>query len=147
MKIFILSPHIDDAAYGLTLSISQFLNSGIDVTIINCFTVTQWTIRFVSKEQEVISKLSGRASIHSSRASGRLGHLLREWNELDQAAQYVQQAILGPAGMKDSCFIIPPAEAERVAVVYRDAANEPAAMASPRPGEPYPFLLRSSRAR
>jgi LuxR family transcriptional regulator, maltose regulon positive regulatory protein len=44
--------------------------------------------------QEVISQLSGRASIHSSRASGRLGQLSREWNELDQAAQYVQQAIM-----------------------------------------------------
>jgi LuxR family transcriptional regulator, maltose regulon positive regulatory protein len=47
----------------------------------------------VATSQEVISKLSGRASIHSSRASGRLGHLSREWNELDQAAQYVEQAI------------------------------------------------------
>jgi LuxR family maltose regulon positive regulatory protein len=43
--------------------------------------------------QEVISKLAGRASIHSSRASSRLGHLSREWNELNQAAQYMQQAI------------------------------------------------------
>ncbi len=44
--------------------------------------------------QEVIRKLGGRASIHSSRASGRLGHILREWNELDQATQYVQQSIV-----------------------------------------------------
>ena len=43
--------------------------------------------------QEVISKFSGRPSIHSSRAFSRLGHLSREWNELDQAAWYMQQAI------------------------------------------------------
>jgi LuxR family maltose regulon positive regulatory protein len=43
--------------------------------------------------EEVISKLSGRASIHSSRASGKLGQLFREWNELDQATHYVQQSI------------------------------------------------------
>ena len=43
--------------------------------------------------QEVISRLAGRPSIHSSRASSRLGHLSREWNELDQAARYMQQAI------------------------------------------------------
>ncbi len=42
-KIFILSPHFDDAAYGLTLSISQFLKNRLPVTIINCFTVTKWT--------------------------------------------------------------------------------------------------------
>jgi LuxR family maltose regulon positive regulatory protein len=44
--------------------------------------------------QEVIRKLGGRASIHSSRALGRLGHISREWNDLDQAIQYVQQSIL-----------------------------------------------------
>jgi ATP/maltotriose-dependent transcriptional regulator MalT len=49
--------------------------------------------RAAATSQEVISKLSGRASIHSSRASSRLGHLSREWNELDQATQHVQQAI------------------------------------------------------
>lgn len=42
-KIYILSPHFDDAAYGLTLSISSFLKSNLSVTIINCFTVTKWT--------------------------------------------------------------------------------------------------------
>jgi LuxR family maltose regulon positive regulatory protein len=44
--------------------------------------------------QEVISQLGGRASIHGSRASGRLGQLSREWNELDLATRYVQQSIL-----------------------------------------------------
>jgi LmbE family N-acetylglucosaminyl deacetylase len=56
-KIYILSPHIDDAAYGLTLSISKFINCNTDVTIINCFTITKWTIKFVSKETDVISAL------------------------------------------------------------------------------------------
>jgi LuxR family transcriptional regulator, maltose regulon positive regulatory protein len=43
--------------------------------------------------QEVISRLSERASIHSSRAFSRLGRLSCEWNELDLAVQYMQQAI------------------------------------------------------
>lgn len=42
-KIYILSPHFDDAAYGLTLTISNLLNRKISVTLINCFTVTKWT--------------------------------------------------------------------------------------------------------
>jgi LmbE family N-acetylglucosaminyl deacetylase len=42
-KVFILSPHFDDAAYGLTLTISKLINSKVAVTLINCFTVTQWT--------------------------------------------------------------------------------------------------------
>lgn len=44
--------------------------------------------------QEAISKLGGRASIHSSRAANRLSRLFREWNELDQATRYMQQAIM-----------------------------------------------------
>lgn len=50
-------------------------------------------LQAAATSQEIISKLSGRASIHSSRAANRLGHLSREWNELDQATRYVQQAI------------------------------------------------------
>jgi ATP/maltotriose-dependent transcriptional regulator MalT len=43
--------------------------------------------------QEVISKLAGRASIHSSQVFSKLGRISREWNELDQAAHYMQQAV------------------------------------------------------
>ena len=43
--------------------------------------------------QEVISRLAGRASIHSSRAYSRLGSLSREWNELDLAVRHMQQAL------------------------------------------------------
>lgn len=57
MKINILSPHIDDAAYGLALTISRCVNSKIPVTIINCFTVTKWAIRFVSKDINEVSLL------------------------------------------------------------------------------------------
>jgi LmbE family N-acetylglucosaminyl deacetylase len=63
VKIYILSPHIDDAAYGLTLSISKFINRNIPVTIINCFTVTKWTIKFVSKETDVISALRKKEDV------------------------------------------------------------------------------------
>jgi CubicO group peptidase (beta-lactamase class C family) len=37
---------------------------------------------------------------------------------------FVQQAILDPAGMKDTYFIIPRSEANRVAVVYRETPTE-----------------------
>ena len=43
--------------------------------------------------QEVISKLAGRPSIHSSLASSRLGRLSREWNELDLAVRHMQHAM------------------------------------------------------
>jgi len=38
--------------------------------------------------------------------------------------EYVREAVLEPAGMRDSHFILPPAEARRVAVVYRDTRGE-----------------------
>ncbi len=56
-EIFILSPHIDDAAFGLTLTIAKLINKNIPVTIINCFTVTRWTGVFVSRDIEVVSRL------------------------------------------------------------------------------------------
>lgn len=57
MKIFILSPHIDDAAFGLTLTIAKLINNKVPVTIINCFTVTRWTGVFVSRDIEVVSRV------------------------------------------------------------------------------------------
>ncbi len=57
MKIYILSPHIDDAAFGLTLTISKLIANKVPVTIINCFTVTRWTGVFVSRDIEVVSRL------------------------------------------------------------------------------------------
>lgn len=57
MKVYILSPHIDDAAFGLTLTISKLINELVPVTIINCFTITKWTGVFVSGETEVVTKL------------------------------------------------------------------------------------------
>ncbi|MCW3112128.1 MAG: LmbE family protein [Segetibacter sp.] len=58
MKINILSPHIDDAAFGLALTISKCANNNIPVTIINCFTVTKWTaIAVENKEVTAVSLL------------------------------------------------------------------------------------------
>ncbi|MDQ6813960.1 MAG: PIG-L family deacetylase [Bacteroidota bacterium] len=58
MKINILSPHIDDAAFGLALTISKCANNNIPVTIINCFTVTKWTaIHVDNKEVSAVSLL------------------------------------------------------------------------------------------
>jgi LmbE family N-acetylglucosaminyl deacetylase len=57
-KIYILSPHIDDAAFGLALTISKCANNNIPVTIINCFTVTKWTaISVQTKEVNAVSRL------------------------------------------------------------------------------------------
>ena len=55
--VFILSPHIDDAAYGLAIHIAKWAERKIPVTIINCFTDTNWTICFISKEKEEICRL------------------------------------------------------------------------------------------
>jgi LmbE family N-acetylglucosaminyl deacetylase len=56
LKIFILSPHYDDAAYGLSLHIAGFVNNRIPLTIINCFTVTQWTAHAV--EEKGVNEIS-----------------------------------------------------------------------------------------
>lgn len=56
-QLFIVSPHIDDAAYGLTVHISHWINRHIAVNIINCFTDTSWTICFISKDKEEICRL------------------------------------------------------------------------------------------
>lgn len=58
VKLYILSPHIDDAAFGLALTISKCANNNISVTIINCFTVTKWTaIPVENKETNAVSLL------------------------------------------------------------------------------------------
>ena len=57
-RIYILSPHIDDAAFGLALTISKCANNNIPVTIINCFTTTRWTaIPVDNKETNAVSLL------------------------------------------------------------------------------------------
>lgn len=58
MKVYILSPHIDDAAFGLALTISKCANNNVSVTIINCFTVSKWTaIPVENKEIAAVSLL------------------------------------------------------------------------------------------
>lgn len=58
MKIYILSPHIDDAAFGLALTISKCARLNLDVTVINCFTTTKWTaIPVDNKEISAVSLL------------------------------------------------------------------------------------------
>lgn len=64
MKITILSPHIDDAAYCLALTISRCVNSKIPVTVINCFTVTNWTIVFVSRDIDEVSLLRKKEDVN-----------------------------------------------------------------------------------
>ena len=56
LKINILSPHIDDAAFGLALTISRLANNNVMVTIINCFTVTKWTA--IPVENKAVSAVS-----------------------------------------------------------------------------------------
>jgi LmbE family N-acetylglucosaminyl deacetylase len=57
LKVSVLSPHIDDAAFGLTLTISKLIEHNVHVQLINCFTKTKWTGVFVSKDIEVITAL------------------------------------------------------------------------------------------
>jgi LmbE family N-acetylglucosaminyl deacetylase len=58
LKLYILSPHIDDAAFGLALTISACAHNHIPVTIINCFTVTRWTaVPVENKETNAVSLL------------------------------------------------------------------------------------------
>lgn len=56
LKLFILSPHYDDAAYALTLHIAGFVDNKTPLTIINCFTITQWTAHAV--EEKGINEIS-----------------------------------------------------------------------------------------
>ena len=58
MKVFILSPHIDDAAFGLALTISECVRNSVEVTIINCFTISRWTaIAVDNKEISAVSRM------------------------------------------------------------------------------------------
>jgi len=38
MKITVLSPHRDDAAFSVGLAIAEWLNAGYAVEVVNCFT-------------------------------------------------------------------------------------------------------------
>ena len=61
LKVFILSPHFDDAAYGLTLTISKLINSSVNLSLINCFTITKWTALPVeNKDVESVSQLRAK---------------------------------------------------------------------------------------
>jgi LmbE family N-acetylglucosaminyl deacetylase len=76
MKIFVLSPHIDDAAFGLALTISKCANNNIHVTIINCFTVTKWTaIQVENKEIEAVSQLRKNEDAAFYKAIGNINIL------------------------------------------------------------------------
>jgi LmbE family N-acetylglucosaminyl deacetylase len=117
LKIFILSPHVDDAAYGLTLSISRFIKNKLPVTIINCFTVTKWTIVFVSKDVNEISLLRQQEDIEYNKqfnsainivnldlldAPLRNGYIFRhkpletnEWKVVDELKNYLEKNVEG----------------------------------------------------
>jgi LmbE family N-acetylglucosaminyl deacetylase len=117
LKIFILSPHVDDAAYGLTLSISKFLKNKLPVTIINCFTVTKWTIVFVSKDVNEISLLRQQEDIEYNKqfnseinivnldildAPLRNGYIFQykpfeanEWEVVDALKNYLEKNVEG----------------------------------------------------
>jgi LmbE family N-acetylglucosaminyl deacetylase len=67
-KIFILSPHFDDAAYSLTLTISKLIDIGASITIINCFTITKWTALPVeNKDVTSVSKLRATEDLEYSK--------------------------------------------------------------------------------
>lgn len=64
LKIYILSPHIDDAAFCLALHISQFVECKIPVTLINCFTISTFTtIDCGVKSREQVSALRKKEDV------------------------------------------------------------------------------------
>ena len=63
MKITILSPHIDDAGYSLAIVISRLIDSKIPVSVVNCFTITNWAIRAGSKNINEITFLRKQEDI------------------------------------------------------------------------------------
>lgn len=117
MKVYILSPHIDDAAYGLTLTISRLVNSKIPVTIINCFTLTKWTIKFVSKDMNEIGRLRKEEDIEYNKLFGSAINIINldlldaplrndyifqckpfeqnEWEVVDELKKYLENNIEG----------------------------------------------------
>jgi LmbE family N-acetylglucosaminyl deacetylase len=69
LKIYILSPHIDDAAFGLALIVSKCASYNISVTIINCFTITKWTaVPVENKELNAVSILRKNEDLQFYRA-------------------------------------------------------------------------------
>jgi LmbE family N-acetylglucosaminyl deacetylase len=43
LKVYILSPHIDDAAFCLALHIAKFVDANVPVMLVNCFTISAFT--------------------------------------------------------------------------------------------------------
>ncbi|WP_207426745.1 PIG-L family deacetylase [Pedobacter sp. SYSU D00535] len=77
LKATILSPHFDDAAYGLTLTISRLVNRNVPIKLLNCFTVTKWTaIPVESKEIEAVSRLRAREDADFNRLFGSVIQLV-----------------------------------------------------------------------
>lgn len=118
LNVYILSPHFDDAAYGLTLTISRLINRNIPVTLINCFTVTKWTalpvedkdVKSVSllraTEDEAYNSLFNNAisiiNLDLLDAPLRNGYIFQsssfapnEWDLVEQLKDYLQQNING----------------------------------------------------
>lgn len=64
MKIYILSPHIDDAAFCLALHISKFVTGNLPITLINCFTISAFTtIDCGVKGKDDVSLLRGKEDV------------------------------------------------------------------------------------
>ena len=64
LKIYILSPHVDDAAFCLALHIAQFAEHKISVTLINCFTISTFTtIDCGVKSREQVSALRKKEDV------------------------------------------------------------------------------------
>jgi LmbE family N-acetylglucosaminyl deacetylase len=131
---------VDDAAYGLTLSIARFIKNQLPVTIINCFTVTKWTIVFISKDVKEISLLRKQEDIEYNKhfnssinlvnldlldAPLRNGYIfqnkllqLNEWKVVEELRNYLEKNI-------DGILLCPLAIGDHIDhVICREAATQ-----------------------
>jgi CubicO group peptidase (beta-lactamase class C family) len=92
------------------------------------FFESSWMSRQIGEIPPLIAKTTlefppGSKVLYSNAAPYVLARIV-ELRSGQPFHEFVAQQILKPAGMNDTHFIVPPAEASRVAVVYRDARGE-----------------------
>jgi CubicO group peptidase (beta-lactamase class C family) len=124
---------VDKEGRHQAVTIRQLMNhtSGIQAnppTRPSFFFGQEWLGRSISEIPPAIAKTAiefrpGSRVQYSNAAPYVLGRII-ELRAGKPFHEHVHQTILEPLGMRDTYFIIPPSEAERVAVVYRDAKGE-----------------------
>jgi len=91
------------------------------------FFEAEWMSRKIAEIPPLIAQTTlefppGSKVHYSNAAPYVLGRII-ELRSGQAFHEFVQQAVFKPAGMNDTYFIVPPAEASRAAVVYRDTQD------------------------